>query len=114
MSRYQARARKTKAVRFDAGPTPARLPTLGETGEGPRVTERRQPCRGRTTARRPSAASAPRTLLQLIQEMNIAQGRAPARRADLRIDTGPGGRIVLLNKHDGVTRRLVPQAASGG
>lgn len=48
------------------------------------------------------------------QEMNIAQGRAPARRADLRIDTGPGGRIVLLNKHDGVTRRLVPQAASGG
>ena len=49
-----------------------------------------------------------RTFLQLIQEKNVAQGRAPARRADVRIDTGPGGQVFLLNKHDGVIRRLVP------
>ena len=49
-----------------------------------------------------------RTLLQLIQEKNLAQGRPPARRADVRLDAGPGGRIFLLNKHDGVIRRLVP------
>ena len=49
-----------------------------------------------------------RTLLQLIQDKNAAQGRPPARRADLRLDTGPGGQIFVLNKHDGVIRRLVP------
>ncbi len=49
-----------------------------------------------------------RTFLQLIQEKNIAQGRTPARRADLRFGTGPGGQVFLLNKHDGAIRRLVP------
>ena len=51
---------------------------------------------------------APKTLLQLIREKNAAQGRTPAGRADLRFGTGPGGRIFLLNKHDGVIRQLVP------
>jgi hypothetical protein len=49
-----------------------------------------------------------RTLLQLIQEKNVEQGRTPTTRADVRIDAGPGGRLFLLNKHDGVIRRLVP------
>ena len=49
-----------------------------------------------------------RTFLQLIQEKNIAQGRTPTRRADVRLETGPGGQVFLLNKHDGVIRRLVP------
>ena len=49
-----------------------------------------------------------RTLLKLIQETNVNQGRMPATRADVRIDTGPNGQIFLLNKHDGVIRRLVP------
>ena len=49
-----------------------------------------------------------RTFLQLIREKNVEQGRAPTSRADVRIDTGPDGRIFLLNKHDGVIRRLVP------
>ena len=49
-----------------------------------------------------------RTFLQLIREKNVEQGRPPTSRADVRIDAGPGGRIFLLNKHDGVIRRLVP------
>ena len=49
-----------------------------------------------------------KTLLQLIQEKNRAQGRDPTGRADLRFGTGPDGRIFLLNKRDGVVRRLVP------
>ena len=49
-----------------------------------------------------------KTLLQMIQEKNIAQGREPARRADLRFGTGPDGQIFLLNKQDGIIRRLMP------
>ena len=48
-----------------------------------------------------------KTLLQMVREKNVSQGRAPTARADVRLDTGPGGRIFLLNKHDGVIRRLV-------
>ena len=49
-----------------------------------------------------------KTLLQMIREKNVSQGRTPASRADVRLDTGPGGQLFLLNKHDGVIRRLVP------
>ena len=49
-----------------------------------------------------------KTLLQLIQETNRAQGKTPAMRADLRFGTGPDTRIFLLNKHDGTIRLLVP------
>jgi len=49
----------------------------------------------------------PKTLLQLIQEKNVEQGREPATRADLRFGTGPDGRIFLLNKRDGIIRLLV-------
>ena len=49
-----------------------------------------------------------KTLLQVIQEKNVSQGQTPTNRADLRIDHGPGGQVFLLNKHDGVIRRLVP------
>ena len=49
-----------------------------------------------------------KTLLQMIQEKNIAQGREPAHRADLRFGTGPNGQIFLLNKQDGIIRRLMP------
>ncbi len=49
-----------------------------------------------------------KTLLQMIQEKNIAQGREPAHRADMRFGTGPNGQIFLLNKRDGIIRRLMP------
>jgi len=49
-----------------------------------------------------------RTVLQVIQEMNEAQGKAPARRADLRLSMGLDNQVFLLNKGDGVIRRLVP------
>ena len=52
--------------------------------------------------------SGTKTLLQMIREKNVSQGRDPASRADVRIDAGPDGQVFLLNKHDGVIRRLVP------
>jgi glucose/arabinose dehydrogenase len=49
-----------------------------------------------------------KTLLQLIQAKNTAQGKKPATRADLRFGPGPAGRVFILNKRDGVIRVLVP------
>jgi hypothetical protein len=50
-----------------------------------------------------------KTLLQVIREKNVEQGRQPASRADLRFGEGPDGEILLLNKRDGVIRMLVPE-----
>lgn len=51
------------------------------------------------------------SLLEIIQETNIVQRRRrPNPRADLRFGTGPNGQVFLLNKADGVIRRLLPQA----
>ena len=49
-----------------------------------------------------------KTLLEIIKDKNIAQGKAPATRADLRFGTGPNQQIFLLNKRDGTIRVLVP------
>ena len=49
-----------------------------------------------------------KTVLQVIQAKNQAQGRKPATRADLRISPGPANQIFLLNKGDGVIRVLAP------
>jgi hypothetical protein len=49
-----------------------------------------------------------KTFLQVIKEKNMAQGRNPAARADLRFGEGPDGEIYLLNKRDGTIRMLVP------
>jgi hypothetical protein len=49
-----------------------------------------------------------KTLLQIIKEKNIQQGKSPATRADLRLGAGPNGQIFVLNKHDGTIRLLVP------
>ncbi len=49
-----------------------------------------------------------KTLLQLIQEKNSTQGRVPAKRADMRFNLGPQGKIFVLNKADGTIRLLVP------
>ena len=48
-----------------------------------------------------------RTFLEIIQEATVEQGRERATRTDLRFATGPGGRVFLLNKHDGVIRELI-------
>jgi hypothetical protein len=47
-----------------------------------------------------------KTALEVIQERNRAQGKAPATRADLRLSPGPEGQIFLINKGDGVVRVL--------
>jgi hypothetical protein len=49
-----------------------------------------------------------RTVLQVIQEKNVEQGKKPATRADLRLTMALGNQIFLLNKGDGVIRRIVP------
>jgi hypothetical protein len=58
------------------------------------------------------AAGTQRTLLQLIQEKNQAQGKKPAPRADLRLGVSNDGRIFVMNKRDGVVRVLVNPAAA--
>ena len=49
-----------------------------------------------------------KTLLQLIKEKNVEQGKPPTARADLRFGMGPDGQIFVLNKGDGIVRLLVP------
>lgn len=49
-----------------------------------------------------------KTVLQVIQEKNQAQGKKPATRADLRINSGPDNQVFLLNKGDGTIRVLTP------
>jgi hypothetical protein len=49
-----------------------------------------------------------KTLLQLVKETNVKQGKTPATRADLRFGAGPDGQIFVLNKRDGIIRLLVP------
>ena len=51
-----------------------------------------------------------KTLLKVIQEKNIKQGKPATTRADLRYGAGPNGQVFLLNKHDGTIRLLVPDA----
>ena len=47
------------------------------------------------------------TFLELVQAKNADQGRVPTPRADLHFGRGPGGRVFLLNKWDGVVREIV-------
>jgi hypothetical protein len=49
-----------------------------------------------------------KTLLELVQDKNVKQGKQPAPRADLRFGVGPNGQLFVLNKHDGVIRLIVP------
>jgi hypothetical protein len=49
-----------------------------------------------------------KTLLQLIQDNNVAQGKPASTRADLRFGEGPNGEIFILSKRDGVIRQIVP------
>ena len=51
-----------------------------------------------------AAGAAPRTLLQIIQEKNRAQGKPAAVRADMRFDANAAGQIFVLNKADGTLR----------
>jgi hypothetical protein len=49
-----------------------------------------------------------KTMLQVIQEKNKAQGKPPATRSDLRLSLGPDNQVFLLNKGDGTIRVLTP------
>ena len=55
--------------------------------------------------------SVSKTLLQLIKEKNVEEGKSPATRADLRFALGPDGQILVLNKGDGIVRLFVPDGA---
>jgi hypothetical protein len=49
-----------------------------------------------------------KTMLQIVREKNAEQGRDPSTRVDLHLASGPEGQVLLLNKHDGTIRMLVP------
>ena len=49
-----------------------------------------------------------KTLLEVIQDKNREQKREPVTRADLRFGAVSNGQVYILNKGDGVIRRLVP------
>ena len=49
-----------------------------------------------------------KTLLQLIQEKTVSQGKTAARRTDMRFNQGPRGEIFVLNKFDGTIRMMLP------
>jgi hypothetical protein len=49
-----------------------------------------------------------KTFLDVIKAKNVAQGKMPAGRADVRISHGPNNQIFLLNKGDGTIRVLRP------
>ena len=51
---------------------------------------------------------ASKTMLEVIQEKNKAQGKSPATRSDLRLSLGPDNQVFLLNKGDGTIRVLTP------
>jgi hypothetical protein len=48
-----------------------------------------------------------KTLLQLVKDKNVAQGKPASTRADLRFGEGPNGEIFVLTKRDGVIRQIV-------
>lgn len=48
-----------------------------------------------------------KTLLELVQQTRTARGLEGGERSDLRISEGHGGRLFVLNKHDGVVREVV-------
>lgn len=52
----------------------------------------------------------PKTFLQVIREKNAQQGKTQTTRADLRFGAGPDGQVLLLNKHDGTIRLLIPDS----
>ena len=49
-----------------------------------------------------------KTMLEVIQEKNRAQGKPPTTRSDLRLSLGPDNQVFLLNKGDGTIRVLTP------
>jgi hypothetical protein len=49
-----------------------------------------------------------KTLLQIIKDKNMQQGKMVATRADLRMGIGPNGQLFILNKHDGTIRLIMP------
>ena len=48
------------------------------------------------------------TMVTIIQEKMESQGKKPAKRVDMRINTDSQGRIFVMNKFDGFIRILAP------
>ena len=49
-----------------------------------------------------------KTLLQVIKDKNMQQGKTLATRADLRMGLGPNGQLFIMNKRDGTIRLILP------
>jgi hypothetical protein len=102
--------------RSNAIPQLANLVLFGDfpSGEMFYIQADRLPDGGQDAIRRIvlNDAGESKTLLQVIREKNVEQGRPPVTRADLRYAAGPDGQVFLLNKHDGTIRLLVPDASA--
>jgi len=84
--------------------------TDNPSGEFFYVSADRLPSGGQDAIRRVllDAGSGAKTMLQIIQEKNVQQGKQPANRADLRLVLGLDDQVFLLNKGDGTVRVLAP------
>jgi len=70
------------------------------------VNADRLPSGGQSAIRRilVNDGSGPKTFLQVIQAKNMAQGKMPVTRADIRFNVGPDNQVFLMNKGDGTIR----------
>ena len=70
------------------------------SGEMFYVSAERLPSGGQDTIRRIlfNDGGTASTLLQIVRDKNVAQGKNPASRVDLRLESGAGGQLFLLNK----------------
>lgn len=84
--------------------------TDNPSGEMFYVSADRLPTGGQDIIRRilVNSGGTAKTMLQVIQETNAAQGKMPATRADLRLSLGPDNQILAINKGDGTIRVLAP------
>jgi len=101
-----------QVVRGDAIPELQDLILFGELalGELFYVDADNRPNGGQAAIRRvlfDDGSGEPKTLLQLVQEKYVAREKEPPLRTDMRVGAGPSGEIYLINKYDGIVRRLL-------
>jgi hypothetical protein len=106
-----AAATGLQVVRGDAIPELQDLILFGELtlGELFYVDADKRPNGGQDAIRRvlfDDGSGEHKTLLQIVREKYLARELEPPTRTDMRIGMGMNGEIYLINKYDGIVRRL--------